>query len=88
MESILDHRTCPKCLNLIAGADPHPFCFLCMGPDHAVSGMGLAPACSACQMILRLTRQYRGEHFLKRGAAQEEPEDQRRKQEKKEKKTA
>ena len=76
MESTLDHRTYPKCPNLIAGADPHPFCFLCMGPDHAVSGMGPAPACSACQMIPRLTREHRGQHFLARGAPHEESKDQ------------
>jgi len=34
------------------------------------------PACTACQVIPRLTRQHRGYHFLTRGAPQEEPEDQ------------
>jgi len=69
MEPILDHRTCPKCPNLIAGADPHPFCFLCMGPDPS-------PACTACQVIPRLTRQHRGDNFLARCGPQEEPEVQ------------
>jgi len=76
MESILEHRTCPKCPNLVAGADPQPFCFLCMGPDHAVSGMEPSPACTACQVIPRLTRQHRGDHFLTRCGPREEPEDQ------------
>ena len=38
--------------------------------------MGPAPECSACQMIPRLTREYRGQHFLTKDAPQEESEDQ------------
>jgi len=47
-----------------------------MGPDHAMSGMDPSPACTACQVIPRLTRQHRGDHFLARCGPQEEPEDQ------------
>ncbi|KAL3045384.1 hypothetical protein OYC64_013620 [Pagothenia borchgrevinki] len=75
MEPVLDHRTCPKCPNLIAGADPHPLCFMCLGPDHAMNGMGSTPACSACQAIPRRTREHRGQHFLEKIAPLEESEE-------------
>ncbi|KAL3054514.1 hypothetical protein OYC64_017452 [Pagothenia borchgrevinki] len=72
---MVDHRTCPNCPNLISGVDPHPLCFTCLGPDHAMNGMGSTPACSACQAIPRRTREHRGQHFLEKIAPQEESEE-------------
>jgi len=43
MEPVLDHRTCPKCPNLIAGAGPPPLCFMCLGPDHVMNGISSEP---------------------------------------------
>ena len=42
---LLEHRTCPTCPGLIAGADPHRLCFQCLGPDHAEDGLSQSPAC-------------------------------------------
>jgi len=73
---LLEHRTCPTCPGLITGADPHLLCFQCLGPDHAEDGLGQLPACNACRMIPRLSRQHRADHFRVKFGPQEEVEDQ------------
>lgn len=60
---LLEARPCPTCPGLIAGADPHRFCFECLGADHAMEGGGNSPTCSACRALPRLRRIHRLDHF-------------------------
>ena len=73
---LLEPRPCPTCPGLIAGADPHRFCFECMGSDHAVDGVKHYPPCNACQLLPRLRRQHRLEHFQAHYVSPDEAEDQ------------
>ncbi|KAL3063608.1 hypothetical protein OYC64_000025 [Pagothenia borchgrevinki] len=59
---VLEHRPCPTCNGLIAGADPHRLCFECLGPEHAGDGLQY-PSCNACPMLPQLSRRHRMEHF-------------------------
>nr|XP_010765826.1 PREDICTED: uncharacterized protein LOC104942320 [Notothenia coriiceps] len=59
-----------------AGADPHRFCFECLGPDHAVDGVNHSPSCNACRMLPRLRHQHRLEHFHAHYVSSDEAEDQ------------
>ncbi|KAL3060909.1 hypothetical protein OYC64_009175 [Pagothenia borchgrevinki] len=60
---LLEARPCPTCPGLIAVADPHRFCFECLGADHAMEGGGNSPTCSACRALPRLRRLHRLDHF-------------------------
>jgi len=66
MKPLLEHRNCPSCPGLIAGADLHRQCFQCLGPDHAEQGTGQTPACVACRSIPMLNRRHRAEHFWRK----------------------
>ncbi|KAL3045344.1 hypothetical protein OYC64_013587 [Pagothenia borchgrevinki] len=72
---VLEHRPCPSCTGLIAGADPHHLCFECLGPEHAADGLAQSPSCHACRMLPRLGRRHRLEHFHEYYVSPEEEED-------------
>jgi len=73
---LLEHRPCPTCPALIAGADPQRLCFECLGPDHAVEGSKHYPSCSDCCALPRLRRQHRLEHFQAHYVSPDEAQDQ------------
>ena len=73
---ILEHRPCPTCTGLIAGADPHRLCFECLGPDHAADGLTQSPSCNACRVLPQLSRRHRLEHFQAYYVSPEEVEGQ------------
>ncbi|KAL3062521.1 hypothetical protein OYC64_002349 [Pagothenia borchgrevinki] len=74
---LLEARPCPTCPGLIAGADPHRWCFECLGADHAVEGGGHSPSCSACRALPWLRRQHRLDHFEQaRYVSPDEAQDQ------------
>ncbi|KAL3046901.1 hypothetical protein OYC64_021176 [Pagothenia borchgrevinki] len=73
---LLEHRACPTCPGLIAGADLYRLCFQCLGPDHAEDGLSQSPACNACRMIPLLSRRHRGHNFRVKFGPPEEAEDE------------
>ena len=76
MEPLLEHRSCPSCPGLIAGADPHRQCFQCLGQDHAEQGAGQTPACVSCCSIPMLNRRHRAEYFSRKFGPQVHGEEQ------------
>ncbi|XP_033976080.1 uncharacterized protein LOC117474148 [Trematomus bernacchii] len=76
MEPLLEHRSCPSCPGLIAGADPHRQCFQCLGQDHAEQGAGQTPACVSCCSIPMLNRRHRAEYFSRKFGPQVHGEEE------------